>query len=553
MPGIKQIRVRMKRLTLVLMALLHGHPALAEESLTNFRPLQWEDGIARGSVGAGTTEDSAPAEQLAEPPATTTDAGEFSLTAGSDPDTILEAATPALHADVWDRIRHGFGVDDEASNHPLVGLHESWFAARPENVLRLVERARPYLFHIVEQLDQRGMPMEIALLPMIESAFNPTAVSPASASGIWQFMPATGRHYGLKQDNWYDGRGDFTAATQAALDYLSKLYLDFGDWQLALAAYNCGEGCVGRAIRKNAEEGLPTDYASLALPNETRHYVPRLLAIKNMIRSPEVYGLDIEPLANQAYFDQVTVRTSMDIHSAARLANMSSADFARLNAAFPRKVIHSDTPVNLLLPVDRIDTFQRNLESGTWDTWKPYTVKKGERPATVAKRLGVSLARLEEHNQFHLKRGKFTHAQTILVPVTGRKAAPEKPSVRETEYVVRRGDTLYGVALRHGLTAAQLTAANPKLGTHLKVGEIIHLPDDTKIVTNVTEPAPTITKVSAKQPAPRTIHYTVKRGDSLGKIAAQFDVSLADLRAWNPAFRKTSTVQVGQKLVIKKR
>ena len=537
MPGNTLVRVRMKRLTLVLMAVLHSHPVVAEEPLTNFSPLQWQDGFARGSVG----EDAPVAGSAAA------NEGEFSA---APADEAAQAAA-AIHADVWDRIRYGFGIDEEASNHPLVGLHESWFAARPENVHRLVERARPYLFHIVEQLDRRGMPMEIALLPMIESAFNPAAVSPASASGIWQFMPATGRHYGLKQDNWYDGRGDFTAATQAALDYLSKLYLDFGDWQLALAAYNCGEGCVGRAIRKNAEEGLPTDYASLALPNETRHYVPRLLAIKNMIRSPEVYGLEIEPLANQAYFNQVTVRTSMDIHSAARLANMSSAEFARLNAAFPRKVIHSDTPVSLLLPVDRVDTFQRNLEIGTWDTWKPYTVKKGERPAAVAQRLGVSLARLQEHNQFHLKRGKFTHAQTILVPVTGRKAAPEKPAARETEYVVRRGDTLYGVALRHGLTAAQLTAANPKLGPHLKVGQTIRLPADATTLAS-TAPAPTITKVSARQPAPRTVHYTVKRGDTLGKIAAQFDVTLAELKAWNPAFRKTSTVQLGQKIVVRK-
>ncbi len=143
---------------------------------------------------------------------------------------------------------------------------------------RLVERSRPYLYHIVEEVDRRAMPMEIALLPMIESAFIPTALSPSAASGIWQFIPSTGRIYGLKQDTWYDGRRDFTAATSAALDYLGKLYLDFGDWQLALAAYNCGEGCVARAIQKNVQQGLPTDYASLSLPNETRHYVPKLLA-----------------------------------------------------------------------------------------------------------------------------------------------------------------------------------------------------------------------------------------------------------------------------------
>jgi membrane-bound lytic murein transglycosylase D len=551
LPGIKTAGAAFKRLSLVLLALAYG-PAAAEESLTNFRPLQWQDGLARGTVDADATAvagaaDAASAEEAA---AESADAAIASETDG-DPTAGADAQLPVaiLHVDVWDRIRHGFGINEEASRHPLVGLHESWFAARPENVVRLVERARPYLYHIVEQLDQRAMPMEIALLPMIESAFNPAAVSPASASGIWQFMPATGRHYGLKQDNWYDGRGDFTAATRAALDYLAKLYLDFGDWQLALAAYNCGEGCVARAIRKNADEGLPTDYASLALPNETRHYVPRLLAIKNMIQNPEQYGLEIEPLPNQAYFDKVTVRASMDVHSAARLANMTSADFTRLNAAFPRKLIHSDTPVNLLLPVDRVDTFQRNLQTETWDTWKPHTVKKGERPQAVAKRFGVSLARLAEHNQFQLKRGKFKRAQTILVPVKGRKPAPEKPATRETEHVVRRGDTLFGVALRYGVTVSQLSEANPKMGQYLKVGQVVRLPAEK--TAGAQSAAAASAKTGAKKSGARTVRYTVRRGDSLGKIAERFDVGLVDLKTWNPAFRKTSTVQVGQKIVVK--
>jgi len=391
-----------------------------------------------------------------------------------------ETTAEASHNDVWQRIRNGFGVDEDASRNPLVAVHESWFAARPENVRRLAERSRPFLYHIVEALDRRAMPMEIALLPMIESAFNPAALSSSAASGIWQFIPSTGRHYGLRQDTWYDGRRDFTAATNAALDYLGKLYLDFGDWQLALAAYNCGEGCVARAIQKNVRDGLPTDYASLTLPNETRHYVPKLLALKNLIREPEPYGIVIDLLPDQPYFNQVTVPANMDVHSAARLADMSSDEFVNLNAAFPRKLIRADAPVNLLVPVGKADTFQRNLETGNWDTWRPYTAKKGVRPATLAKRFDVSLARLQEHNQLQTKNGKLVRTQTILVPVKGRGAVAAQndvsaPVVAPVQHVVQRGDTLHAIAQRFAISLADIKAWNPVFGksSRIRVGQMV--------------------------------------------------------------------------------
>lgn len=578
MPGIKLAGIKINRLSLAVLALLSSFPAAAEESPSSPWSLEWRDGYGvdsdAGKRAAETGQNAAESETAAEagnvveskPAATASpdqarsdtaaqakSAAHSKPAAASQDQAGSDTAAAAGQDDIWQRIRNGFQIDEAASRNPLVDLHESWFAARPESVLRLVERSRPYLYHIVEELDRRAMPMEIALLPMIESAYNSAALSPAAASGIWQFMPATGRHYGLRQDNWYDGRGDFTAATRAALDYLAKLYLDFGDWQLALAAYNCGEGCVTRAIRKNALEGLPTDYASLELPNETRHYVPRLLAIKKLINTPEQYGLAIEALPNKPYFNQVTVRASMDIHSAARLANMSSDEFIALNAAFPRKLIHSDTPINLLLPVDKVDTFQRNLEAGSWETWKPYTVKKGERPRTIAQRLGVSIARLMEHNQFHLKRGKFVRAQTILVPVKGRGvAAAGKSSSPATRHVVQRGDTLFGVALRYGLSIAQLTEANPKLDTRLKAGQIIRLP-----LTASAAPRET----AAIQPAryrddirksAQPVRYTVKRGDNLNAIAERFEISLADLKAWNPGVKKANDIRAGQTIVVKK-
>lgn len=460
--------------------------------------------------------------------------------------------------DVWQRIRNGFKLDDAATANPLTAKHEAWYAARPDYVQRMTQRSRRYLYHIVQEVDRRSMPMEIALLPMIESAFNPKALSTSAASGIWQFIPSTGRHYGLKQNHWYDGRRDFTAATHAALDYLGKLYLDFGDWQLALAAYNCGEGCVARAIQKNVAQGLPTDYASLPLPSETRHYVPKLMAIKNLVRESARFNIALDSLPNQPYFDQVAVNASLDVHSAARLAGISSDEFLALNAAFPRNLIRSDTPVNLLLPAGQADHFQRNLQAGDWDVWQPHTVQKGEQADAIAQHFGVSLARLEEHNQLHLKRGRFIQTQTILVPVNRRTPPParqvaEAPIAAPDAHTVRQGDTLFGIARRYGLSVAALQQANPGLARTVKAGQTLVLPTESVQVQSETSPAESVTRVAVKLKAKarvKTRHYTARRGDNLFAIAERFDVSVADLKAWNPATRKQS-LKAGQRLLVR--
>ena len=523
MPGIKLAEIKLNLLSLTVLAVLSIPSVHAADAGAGIQTLEWD--------------------------------------VNTDSDTSASESTPdaASTDDVWQRIRSGFKIDDDASKNPLVALHEAWYAARPEYVRRMIDRSRRYLFHIVQEVDRRAMPMEIALLPMVESAFNPTAESPAAASGIWQFMPSTGRLYGLKQDAWYDGRRDFTAATEAALDYLSKLYLDFGDWELALAAYNCGEGCVTRAIQKNVQQGLPTDYASLPLPTETRHYVPKLLAIRDLVLNPGHYGIAIDALPNQPYFKEVTVHANMDIRSAARLAGMSRDEFVALNAAFPRKLIRSDTPVNLLVPVDKTDAFQRNLETGSWDSWQPYTAQKGERPQAIAKRFGVSLASLEEHNQFHLKRGKLVRAQAILIPVRNRGAAvatrtdAPQPAAEAmpTRLQVQRGDTLFSIARRYGLTVAELGDANPGLNGRLTAGQTLRLPSRSE-----ADPRTAAIQPVAYTPRPakssRPAHYTARRGDTLSAIAQRFDISLADIRTWNPVFKKRSTVRAGQTVTIRK-
>ncbi|MBW8328139.1 MAG: LysM peptidoglycan-binding domain-containing protein, partial [Thiobacillus sp.] len=263
-------------------------------------------------------------------------------------------------------------------------------------------------------------------------------------------------------------------------------------------------------------------------------------------------GIAIEQLPNQPYFNQVTVHAYMDLLSAARLANMSSDEFAALNAAFPRKLIRSDSPVNLLVPVDKSDKFQRNLETGNWDTWQPYAAQKGERATEIAKRFDVSLDRLEEHNQLHLKKGKLVRMQTILVPVKNRGVVAA-PNVQPapTRHEVQRGDTFFSIARRYGLSVAELAQANPDFDDGLKAGQVIRLPLNDLSVRkhDVIRTA----SFKAGKPMPeQPRRYTIRRGDTLSTIAERFEARLADLKAWNPAFRKNSTIRAGQTIVVRK-
>lgn len=389
---------------------------------------------------------------------------------------------PGSEADLWQRIRNGLAMADTSPE--LVQVHEDWFANRPAYLNRTVERSRLYLFHIVEEVEKRGMPMEIALLPMIESAYNPLAVSPQKASGIWQFIPSTGRIYGLKQNSWYDGRKDVLAATDAALDYLQQLYGMFGDWQLALAAYNCGEGCVGRAIARNKAKGLDTDYASLKLPTETRHYVPKLLAVRNIVRDPARYGITLDSIANEPYFMQVMLNQPMEARYAAKLAEMNLDDFISLNPGYQRKVIHTDTPGMLLLPADKVETFHHNLQRiGDRHQLQEYRAKRGEVASKIAAKFGVTLAWLKEHNPLKLWRGKVANSQTLVVPAPAGKAAtqPKKKAevVQEPQlhtHTVRKGDTLSELARRYNVSVSDIREHNQTLADKLRPGDKIAIP-----------------------------------------------------------------------------
>jgi len=318
---------------------------------------------------------------------------------------------------LWDRIRNGFAMTN--LNDDLVLYYQQWYQNRPDALRRMVERSRPYLHYIVEELEARGMPTELALLPMVESSFNPNAYSPAHAAGLWQFIPATGKRFNLEQNWWRDERRDIVASTGAALDYLQAIYEMHGDWHLALASYNWGEGAVKRAIVKNESRGLPTDYPNLTMPNETRHYVPKLQALKNILGNPALIArLGLPFIPNEPYFATLETRRPIDVKTAARLANMSLEEFLRLNPSHNRPIIKADTSV--VIPTDKMDTFRDNLQSNqsSLTQWQAYTVTSAERLDKIAARFDTTAGELARVNSLSEK-VRLGAGSTVLVPGGG--------------------------------------------------------------------------------------------------------------------------------------
>ncbi len=302
-------------------------------------------------------------------------------------------------ADLWERIRRGYAMPNLESS--LVHDRELWYSSRPDYILRMTERSRKYLFHIVEELELRNMPTELALLPFVESAFNPQAVSSAKAAGMWQFMPATGKTFELKQNAFRDDRRDVLASTRAALDYLQKLYAMFGDWQLALAAYNWGEGSVSRSIGKNQRVGLGTGYSELTMPMETRFYVPKLQAIKNIVSDPAAFNSRLPQIENHPYFQSVDIKRDIDVALAAKLAEIRLEDFKALNPSANRPVILAAGTPQILLPWDNATIFQSNLEAyggGRLASWTVWLAPTTMRPADAAKRVGMTEQALRNVN-----------------------------------------------------------------------------------------------------------------------------------------------------------
>ena len=391
-------------------------------------------------------------------------------------------------------------------NNDLVLYHQQWYLNRPDYLRRMVERSSPYLHHIVEEIEKRGMPMELALLPMVESAYNPMAYSRARASGLWQFIPATGKRYRLDQNWWKDERRDIVASTSAALEYLQTIYDMHGDWHLALASYNWGEGAVARAVAKNKALDLPTDYLSLTMPRETQNYVPKLQALKNLFMSPKALAeLAIPRIPNRPYFATVSKPTNIDVKLAAQLAEMPVNEFVALNPAHNRPVIVSDSP--MVIPAEKIDTFVSNLEAHEENnkplsSWQSYTLRPGDKLESIAPRFGLTVANLKAVNGI-TGRIRVPPGLTLLVPGKGApdlKPLPGQPRLVEQEpttasktHTVRKGETLPGIAKRYGLTVADLKRINRLSSEKIAAGTKISLaaataPSSTKPVSRTAKP-----------------------------------------------------------------
>jgi len=461
--------------------------------------------------------------------------------------TQVAGLTPAQYADLFDRMRAGFRLEDE-SEHKAVDQQLHWYAANPDYLQRAFGRADPFLYHIVTELERRGMPLELALLPVVESAFEPYAFSRASAAGLWQFIPGTGSKFGLKQDWWYDGRRDIVESTRAALDYLQSLHDEFnGDWLLAIAAYNCGEALVERAVEQNRNAGRPIDFWDLWLPRETRAYVPKLLAMKRLVLDPEAYGLAFSPIANQPYFARVDTLGQINLKLAAEIAGITREELYELNPAFHRWATDPGGPFNLLLPSEAADVFAANITQLSADQRlgvTHYAVVRGDSIASIAKQFHTTVNVVRELND--MPSGGLSVGDDLRVP----SAVTELPAKvmlaaaqvdgrgrpgRQHVQIVRRGDSLWTIARRHGMnvnTLAMMNGMHP--GDPLRAGQRIRLSSGGG---------------GAGHGRARRVEYVVREGDTVSGIARLFQCSVPQLLAWN-GLSSHPHIHTGQKLRI---
>lgn len=438
----------------------------------------------------------------------------------SQPSEPAAAQVPVVvppPSDLWDRIRAGYAMPDLEDE--LVGKWEKFYADRPEYMARIVDRSGKYMFYIVTELERRGMPLEIALLPMIESAFNPIAHSSAKASGIWQFIPSTGTAFGMKQDWWADSRRDIVAATNGALDYLTKLHGMFGDWQLALASYNWGEGAVGRASARAKAAGRDGSYLTLNMPAETRNYLPKLQAVKNIIRNPAAYGLTIASIPNEPYFKTITLSHAIDLKKAAQLAGMTEADFIALNPAHNRPVIAGRGDFQILLPADKADVFLSRLEADERPrvSWMAYKTRSGDRIEALAARFGTTVDALKSVNGIRSAGALLPAGYHLLVPSDGPSADalgslqnavftkfPE--AVAPRAHRVRKGETFTSIAKRYGVAPATLAKWNRLGKQSARAGQLLY----------VSGPAPVRSAKAVRHAKAKPTHRGVKKATAKG-------------------------------------
>ena len=456
--------------------------------------------------------------------------------------------------DLFDRMRAGFAFDEV--QEPAIDVQLAWFEHNPDYLERVFQRGQRYMYHIITEVEARGMPLEFALLPVVESAYEPFAYSRSRAAGLWQFIPDTGARFGLKRDWWYDGRRDVVESTRAALDYLQALHDQFdGDWLLAIAAYNVGENTVQRELDFNRANGKPTDFWHLRLPAETRAYVPKLLALKRLMAEPERYGLEFAAIPNEPYFAVIDTDSQIDLKIAAQLASTSYDELVALNPGYNRWATDPDGPHRMLVPIDNADGFDTALKTlGPDDRvrFASHEVTRKETLAMIAKQYGTSVAVITKIND--LKGGKVTPGETLKIPeISGElpdkvllaAARVDRPETdvggrrqRQIVYRVRSGETLSSIARRHGMPVTTLARLNNMgAGDTLVKGQRL------------------VIKASARRfrdegvVSGRRVLYTVRSGDTVYSISRQFQVPVPQLKTWN-GLNEHHQIKAGQRLVM---
>lgn len=434
--------------------------------------------------------------------------------------------------DIWSRIRQGYQLVDLVSEHPRIEKERVWFGKRTRSLELIAERSNPYIHYIVEQLEENSMPLELAFLPAIESAYNPLAISSQRASGLWQFMPATGRNFKLEQTHWYDARRDITRSTKAAISYLNYLNKMFdGDWLLTLAAYNAGEGTVMKAMKQNRAQGLATDYWSLKLPPQTLAYVPKLLALAQIFAEPENYSMQLPDIANEPFFTKVKYKHELELKHIAKLAKINYDELYQLNPAFKQKITLGG-PGYLLVPTQNADLLHQRLstiKAPQLYEWPTYTVRSGDTLSHIAQKNGTNVTMLRDLNK--LANNNLKIGQVLRVPPKVGIAAVTSPTKQSNKseqtsrssYKVQSGDSLSSVAQQHQVSVQEIKQWNQLKSENIRIGQALRI-------------------------QPPATFYTVRSGDSLASIASRHNISITQLKNWN--MLNSNLLKPGQKLAL---
>lgn len=515
-----------------------------------------QDGGNAASAPCNTVDSGDPSQEIVN--------SEAEIPLPLSPDWLQQASIDNVHQDatIWTEIRSGFSLPNDSSR-PRVRSEISWYSKHAAYLERVSARAEPYLYYILQQLKKRHMPTGLALLPVVESAFIPYAYSRSRAAGIWQFTPATGLHFRLKQNWWYDGRRDIYASTNAALDYLQLLHDQFGSWLLALSAYNSGAGTVQAAIRYNKRHHRPTDYWHLKLPRETRHYVPKLLAIKAIVANPRKYSVKLWPIPNKPYLAVVDLKSQIDLALAARLAGIQLKELYLLNPGYNRWATDPNGPHRLLLPSSRVDTFEAaltKLPSSKRVTWIRHRIRRGNTLSQIALKYHTTISIIRQTN--HLRGNNIRMGHYLIVPRSARPYSAyaltggtrqltnprSKALGRKLAHTIHSGDTLWGLAQRFGVSVRQLARWNG-ISTHspLRPGKKLVIWIKPRQYASISS----LPASSRSKQVVRTVSYTVRQGDSLYSIARRFGVKVPEIRRWNDLGRQNNMLRPGQPLKLR--